>query len=73
MAPLLYREHLISVVSRRDQMSAFWIPMADISWRSDGQRESHTITGSLHPFKNWRDAEEFMTGMAKAWIDDHSS
>jgi hypothetical protein len=71
MTHLLYKEHLIIVSERLDQISTFWIPMADISWGTDDQRESHTVTGSLHAFKNWRDSEEFMTGMAKAWIDDH--
>jgi hypothetical protein len=72
MTHLLYKEHLIIVSERLDQISTFWIPMADISWETDGQRESHTIPGSLHPFKNWQDAEALMTGMAKAWIDNHS-
>jgi hypothetical protein len=70
MAHLLYKEHLIIVVTRLDEISRVWIPMADISWGTDGQRESHTITGSLHPFKNWQDAEAFMIEMAKSWIDD---
>jgi hypothetical protein len=67
----LYKEHLIIISERVDEISTFWIPVADISWGTDGHREAHRITGSLHPFKNRPDAEVFMTGMAKAWIDDH--
>jgi hypothetical protein len=45
--------------------------MVDVSWGTDGQRESHTITGPLDRFENWQDAERFMTEMAKAWIDEN--
>ena len=68
---LLYKEHLIIVVARLDEISRLWIPMADISWGIDGQRKSHVITASLQQFKDWQEAEAFMMEMAKAWIDDH--
>jgi hypothetical protein len=71
MAHLLYKKHLIIILARVDEISTFWIPVADIRWGTDGQRESHTITGPLGRFKNWQDAESFMAEMAKAWIDDH--
>ena len=45
--------------------------MVDVSWGTNGLRESHTITGPLVQFKNWQDAESFMTEMAKEWIDDN--
>jgi len=57
MANLFYKDHLITVVGRTDQISQFWIPVADISWEADGQRESHTITGGLDWVSNWQDVE----------------
>src|SRR5690349_2198709 len=35
MANLLYKDHLITVVARTDEISTFWIPMVDISWDTD--------------------------------------
>jgi hypothetical protein len=71
MADVLYKDRLIGAFARFDEITASWIPMVDVSWETDGQRESHTINGPLDPFENWRDAERFMTQMAKAWIDQH--
>jgi hypothetical protein len=69
MANLFYKDHLITVVGRTDQISQFWIPVADISWEADGQRESHTITGGLDWISNWQDVERHMVELAKAWVD----
>ncbi len=69
MANLLYKDRFIVIFARFDEDTTFWIPMVDVSWGTDGQRESHTITGPLDRFENWQDAERFMTEMAKAWID----
>ena len=71
MANLLYKDRSIVNFARFDEDSTFWIPMVDVSWGTDGRRESHTITGPLLQFANWQDAERLMTEMAKAWIDDH--
>ena len=71
MADLLYKDRLVVIFARFDEISTFWIPMVDVRWETDGQRESHTITGPLTRFENWQDAERFMTEMAKAWIDDN--
>jgi hypothetical protein len=70
MDKLLYKDHFIIVVARPDEISTFWIPVADISWETDGERESHTITGGLDRFNNWQDAEEHMIKLAKEWIDE---
>ena len=56
MANLLYKDHLITVVARTDEISTFWIPMVDISWDTDGQRKSHTITDGDW-FNTWQDSE----------------
>ncbi|HTN71924.1 MAG TPA: hypothetical protein VMO00_12645 [Methylomirabilota bacterium] len=71
MADLLYKDRLIAIFARFDEATTFWIPMVDVSWGTDCQRESHTITGPLNRFENWQDAERFMKEMAKAWIDDN--
>ena len=71
MANLLYKDRSIVNFARFDEATTFWIPMVDVSWETNGPRESHTITGPLVQFKNWQDAERFMTEMAKAWIDDN--
>ena len=71
MANSLYQDRLVVVFARFDESTSFWIPMVDVSWGPDGQRESHRITGPLYEFANWQDAERLMTEMAKAWIDDH--
>ena len=70
MANSLYKDHFIIVVARTDEISTFWIPVADISWETDGERESHTITGGLDRFNNWQDAEGHMIKLAKEWIDE---
>jgi hypothetical protein len=69
MTNLLYKDHLINVVARTDEISTLWIPMADISWETDGQRKSHTTTGGIDWFNNWQDAEKHTIELAKAWID----
>jgi hypothetical protein len=68
---LLYKNCSIVNFARFDEDSTFWIPMVDVSWGTDGLRESHTITSPLVQFEKWQDAEIFMTEMAKAWIDDN--
>ena len=70
MANLFYKDHFIIVVARTDEISTFWIPVADISWETDGERESHTITGGVDRFNNWQDAEGHMIKLAKEWIDE---
>jgi len=71
MANLLYKDRSIVNFARFDEDLTIWVPMIDVSWGADGQRESHTITGPLDQFENWQAAERFMTEMAKAWIDDN--
>lgn len=71
MANLHYKDRSIVSFARFDENTTFWIPMVDVSWETDGLRESHTIPGPLLQFENWQDAERYMTEMAKAWIDDN--
>jgi len=51
MADVLYKDRLIGAFARFDEITASWIPMVDVSWETDGQRELHTINGPLDPFR----------------------
>ena len=68
MANLFYKNPLIVVSARFDEDIRSWVPIADISWETDGQRESHTIIGPLYNFESWRETEKHMIDLAKAWI-----
>lgn len=65
-----YKNRLIVVSARFDENTRLWVPIADISWEADGQRGSHTTIGPLQNFENWREAENHMIDLAKAWIDE---
>jgi hypothetical protein len=41
MARLLYKHCLIVVLAIYDEFTKYWIPVADISWGTDGDRGSH--------------------------------
>jgi hypothetical protein len=70
MANLFSKNSLIVVSARFDENTRSWVPIADISWEADGQRESHTIIGPLYNFESWRETEKHMIDLAKAWIED---
>jgi hypothetical protein len=69
MANLVYKDCLIRIFAIHDEISKNWIPVADITWETDADRRSHTLTSLPAPFKNWPDAEKYMLELAKAWID----
>jgi hypothetical protein len=54
MVNLVYKDRFIVNFARFDEGTTFWIPMADVSWKTDGLRESHTITGPLFSSKSGR-------------------
>jgi hypothetical protein len=72
MASFLYKDRLIVISAIHDETNRSWIPFADISWGTDGDRGSHKITSPPNHFKNWPDAETNMLELAKAGIDDHA-
>jgi hypothetical protein len=72
MASLLYKGCLIVVFAIYDEFTKYWIPIADISWGTDGDRGSRKITSPPTDFNNWSDAETHMLELAKAWIDDRA-
>lgn len=72
MANLLYKDCLIVVFAIHDEIAKSWIPVADISWGTDSDRGSHTITSPSDHFNNWPHAETHTLDLAKAWIDDRA-
>jgi hypothetical protein len=69
MANLYYKERLIVAFANLNQSDKQWSPGAEITWKSHGQRHSHTIGGLTDRFKSSEDAERFVVNLAKAWID----
>jgi len=66
MANLYYNDRLIIAYASINQSTKLWSPGAEISWKRDGQRHSHTIGGLADRFKTSEEAERFVIGLAKA-------
>ena len=69
MANLYHNDRLIIAFASLNQSDKRWSAGAEISWKLDGQRNSHSISGLLDRFKTSTDAEKFVINLAKAWID----
>jgi hypothetical protein len=69
MANLYYRERLIIAYASENQSTKLWSPGAEITWKRDGERFSHTLGGLEDRFKEPEEAERFVINLAKAWID----
>ena len=69
MANLYYNDRLIIAFTSLNQSDKQWTVGAEITWRRDGVRQSHTIGGLTDRFKNSEDAERFIINLAKSWID----
>ena len=69
MANVFYKDRLIVAFANLNPSSKEWSPGAEITWKSEGQRYSHTIGGLIDRFKTSDDAERFVINLAKAWID----
>jgi hypothetical protein len=69
MANLYYNDRLIIAYASLNQSAKTWSAGAEITWKRDTQRHSHTIGGLMDQFKNSEDAERFVINLAKAWID----
>ena len=69
MANLYYNDRLIIAFASLNQSDKQWSAGAEITWRSDGKRRSHSIAGLSDRFKSSDDAERFVINLAKAWID----
>ena len=69
MANLYYNDRLIIAYASLNQSTKTWSPGAEITWTRDGLRQSHTIGGLADKFRTSEDAEKFVIGLAKTWID----
>ena len=69
MANVFYKDRLIVAFANLNPSSKEWSPGAEITWKSEGQRYSHTIGGLIDRFKTSDDAERFVVNLAKAWVD----
>jgi len=72
VANLYYKDRLIIAYTSLHQSDKQWSAGAEITWRRDGHRQSHSIGGLSERFKTSEDAERFVTNLAKAWIDANS-
>jgi hypothetical protein len=71
MANIYYNDRLIIAFASLNQSDKQWSAGAEITWRHDGQRRSHSISGLTERFKTSEDAERFVINLAKAWIDSN--
>lgn len=69
MANIYYNDRLIIAYTSLNQSDKSWSAGAEITWKKDDQRHSHTIGGMTDKFKSSEDAEKFVVNLAKAWID----
>lgn len=69
MANLYYNDRLIIAFTTLNPSDKQWTAGAEITWKKDGQRHTHSIAGLLDRFKSSEDAERFVIHLAKAWID----
>jgi hypothetical protein len=72
MANLYYNDHLIIAFTTQNHSDKQWTAGAEITWKQDGERRSHTLGGLTERFKNGDDAEKYIVNLAKAWIDANS-
>jgi hypothetical protein len=71
MANLYYRDRLIIAHASLNQSTKQWSAGAEISWKRDGRRRSHSLGGLADRFKTAEEAEMFATNLARAWIDSN--
>ena len=69
MANLYYNARLIIAYTTLNGSDKKWTAGAEITWKLDGQRRSHSIAGLLDRFNSSEEAERFVIHLAKAWID----
>lgn len=69
MANLYHNDRLIIAYASINQSTQLWSAGAEITWKQDGQRHSHTLGGLTDRFKTAEEAERFIIKLAKTWID----
>jgi hypothetical protein len=69
MANLYYNDRLVVAYASLNQSTKLWSAGAEITWKRDGERLSHTLAGLADRFKTPEEAERFVINLAKTWID----
>jgi hypothetical protein len=69
MANIYYNDRLIIAYASLNQSTKLWSAGAEITWKRDGERYSHTLGGLADRFKTPEEAERFVINLAKTWID----
>jgi len=69
MANLYYNDRLIIAYASFNQSNKLWSAGAEITWKRDGERYSHTLGGLADRFRTPEEAERFVINLAKTWID----
>jgi hypothetical protein len=69
MANLYYNDRLIIAYASINQSTKLWSAGAEITWKLDNERHSHTLGGLTDRFKTSEEAERFIINLAKTWID----
>jgi hypothetical protein len=69
MANLYYNDRLIIAYASINQSTKLWSAGAEITWKQDGARHSHTLGGLSDRFKTAEEAERFIINLAKTWVD----
>lgn len=69
MANLYYNDRLIIAYASLNHSTKLWSAGAEITWKRDGERHSHTLGGLADRFKSAEEAERFVVNLAKTWID----
>jgi hypothetical protein len=69
MANLYYNDRLVIAYASMNQSTKDWSAGAEITWKREGQRFSHSLGGLADRFKTSEDAERFVINLAKSWID----
>ena len=69
MANLYYNDRLIIAHASINQSTKLWSAGAEITWKLDGERQSHTLGGLADRVKTAEGAEGFVINLAKTWID----
>jgi len=72
MANLYYRDRLIVAYASFNQSLKDWSAGAEITWKDNDRRHSHSIGGLTDRFKTAEEAERFVIHLAKTWIDENS-
>ena len=71
MANLFYNDRLIIAYASLNPSTKQWSAGAEITWKRDGRRLSHSIAGLADRFRTADEAEKFAANLARAWIDSN--